>query len=215
MKIEVNRLLAPVTVLGAGRRVGLWVQGCRLRCLGCASQDTWVVGQGEERDTEDVADVIATETKARDLDGLTLTGGEPLDQARALALVVEGVRGRLAGSPQGDRFDVLLFSGYPAAAAQKRAGRLWPLLDLAVCGPYRPGEPSEQPLVASANQDMLLLTELGRAKYPLPDDTPRMQVVSDGTDLLMVGLPRPGDLDAIAGRLEERGVTLGGASWRS
>src|SRR4029077_956889 len=39
--LELNKAHWPVTVLGPGRRIGLWVQGCTIRCRGCVSQDTW------------------------------------------------------------------------------------------------------------------------------------------------------------------------------
>jgi len=39
--LELNKAHWPVTVLGPGRRIGLWVQGCTIHCKGCVSQDTW------------------------------------------------------------------------------------------------------------------------------------------------------------------------------
>jgi anaerobic ribonucleoside-triphosphate reductase activating protein len=213
--LEVNRILAPVTVLGAGKRLGLWVQGCRLRCPGCASVDTWIPGRGRRLEVAELARTISAEAIARGLDGLTLTGGEPFDQAEALAALVERVRGGLTGWAGAGGFDVLAFTGYAAAAAPARAGALWKRLDAAVCGPYRPDQPSQSPLVASANQELLVLSDLGRSKYPLAPCAPRMQAFCDGEDLTMVGLPLPGDLDAIARRLAERGVALGRVSWRN
>ena len=39
--IQINKAHFPVTVLGPGRRIGLWVQGCSIGCKGCVSMDTW------------------------------------------------------------------------------------------------------------------------------------------------------------------------------
>ncbi len=39
MNILLNKAHFPVTVLGPGRRIGLWLQGCTIRCRGCVSQD--------------------------------------------------------------------------------------------------------------------------------------------------------------------------------
>ncbi|HSV19446.1 MAG TPA: 4Fe-4S cluster-binding domain-containing protein, partial [Casimicrobiaceae bacterium] len=39
--IELNKAHWPVTVLGPGKRIGLWLQGCSIHCPGCVSQDTW------------------------------------------------------------------------------------------------------------------------------------------------------------------------------
>jgi anaerobic ribonucleoside-triphosphate reductase activating protein len=210
--VEVNRVLAPVTVLGHGRRVALWVQGCRLACPGCASVDTWAAGGGTGWDAATLAAALANAIVEGGLDGLTLTGGEPLDQAEALAAVVEQVRVAVAGRKNG--FDVLAFTGYPAPSARKRAGRLWSLLDAVVAGPYRRDQPSAEPLIASANQRLVRLTPLGRARYPLRDATPRMQAMALDGELIMVGLPRPGDLDRLEAGLRQRGVILEGVSWR-
>ena len=39
--IYLNKAHYPVTTLGPGRRIGLWLQGCTLACPGCVSRDTW------------------------------------------------------------------------------------------------------------------------------------------------------------------------------
>lgn len=215
MRIEINRLLSPVTVLGAGRRAALWVQGCGLQCPGCASTDTWIVGEGHEKEVSDVAGTIIDLVNNQDLDGLTLTGGEPLDQAAALAELVRNVRDALATQAQRRFFDVLVFTGYGTRAAQTRAGRLWELVDAAVCGRYLRDAPCEAPLIASRNQELVALSDLGRRLYPLAPGRPHMQVLADGTDLHMVGLPRPGDLDVIRDRLAAAGIMMAGQSWQS
>lgn len=213
--LSINRVLAPITVLGAGRRVALWVQGCELACRGCASVDTWDRTQGSMSDPDSLAASLASEVLCHGLDGLTITGGEPLDQSAPLARLVGTLRAHLLAQETSTDFDVLLFSGYPAKSARKRAGDLWGLLDAVVCGPYQRSSPSGLPLLASSNQEMLPLTDLGRSRYPLTDETQRIQVVSDGDTLTMVGLPRTGELDLFVSRLAARGVELEGLSWQS
>lgn len=215
MPLSINRVLAPITVLGAGRRVGVWVQGCALACPGCTSVDTWDRARGTQHEPEELAVTIADQVKLENLDGLTITGGEPLDQPDQLATLVMELRAQLATWPKAATFDVLLFSGYSTKAATRRGGSLWSLLDAAVCGPYRYQLPSDVPLVASSNQELIVLTDVGRSKYPLEHAAPRMQLASDGESLTMVGLPRPGELDLFASRLAERGVKLTGVSWQT
>ena len=41
MKLQLNKAHFPVTALGPGRRIGIWVQGCSIQCPGCVSLDTW------------------------------------------------------------------------------------------------------------------------------------------------------------------------------
>lgn len=215
MRIQVNRVAAPVTVLGPGRRIGLWVQGCVLACPGCASVDTWDPAAGRTHDVDELSATIVAEILRRGLDGLTLTGGEPLDQAPALAELVGNVRGRLTALREGPELDVLMFTGYPLTVARKRAGGLWELLDAAVCGRYRQDLPGNQTLLASSNQELAVISSGGALRYPPTEEANRMQILMSEGELVMIGLPRPGDLDVMAERLRERGVELGGISWRS
>ena len=65
VKIAVNRLHWPVTVLGPGHRVGIWMQGCSIGCPGCVSRDTWPAptegapGEGGPGDIVSVDDLMA------------------------------------------------------------------------------------------------------------------------------------------------------------
>ena len=93
MRVAVSRLHFPVTTLGPGRRVGLWFQGCSLRCPGCISVDTWDAGLGGTT----VAELLgAIEALMPDACGLTVSGGEPFEQPAALAEVLRFWRRRSA-----------------------------------------------------------------------------------------------------------------------
>ena len=46
MMLYLSRIHFPVTTLGPGRRIGIWFQGCSIRCKGCVSADTWGTGKG-------------------------------------------------------------------------------------------------------------------------------------------------------------------------
>ncbi|MDR0365374.1 MAG: radical SAM protein [Bifidobacteriaceae bacterium] len=220
LSVAVNRILAPITALGPGRRLGLWVQGCALRCEGCASRDTWDPSGGRLMPTEELAAELNRLIELHELDGLTLTGGEPFDQAEALAETLRLLRLRPAPSERSDSapeipgeskasLDVLAFTGYTASAAKRKAGALWEMLDAVVAGPYRQDLPSDEPLIASSNQQLIRLNpdwEPGPAR--------RMQVMTVDGELVLAGLPRPGDLDRLEAELARRGVVLGGLSWR-
>ena len=36
-----DRILYPVTSLGPGKRLCIWVSGCNARCEGCANPELW------------------------------------------------------------------------------------------------------------------------------------------------------------------------------
>lgn len=127
MKLQLNRVAHPVTVLGPGRRLGLWVQGCHIRCAGCASVDTWDPAGGRPVDTEELAEDLASTIVKNRLTGLTITGGEPSEQDAALTDLVTRLRSALDERPEwaGD-LDVLVFTGVAARTAARRLPGLFP-----------------------------------------------------------------------------------------
>ena len=211
--VRVARLLAPVATLGPGRRLGLWVQGCGLACTGCASRDTWDPAAGTIVPVQDLAHRLAELVTTEQLTGITLTGGEPTDQADALASALVKATDILGWSP-----DILLFTGRTAEAAERLAAPLLTLADCVVAGPYQPGHPAPiglTRLVASGNQSVRYRDADTKQRYEswLRSAGPELQVLADAQDLYIVGLPRAGDLDRFRTGLRRRGVLLEGATW--
>ena len=70
------------SVDGPGIRFIVFMQGCRMRCEFCHNPDTWKIGAGIERTTDDV---LEEALKYREFwgekGGLTVSGGEPLLQS--------------------------------------------------------------------------------------------------------------------------------------
>ena len=203
--MRISRIAAPITVLGPGRRVAVWVQGCTLACPGCASVDTWEAADGREMSADEVVAELLRLIAEHDLDGVTVSGGEPFQQADQVADVLTGVT-----SVRPD-LDVVVFTGYEAAVARRRSVRLARLADILVAGRYDRTRPSDRPLLASANQK-IVTSDLGADRL-VAMSPGRVQVAADGGDLFVVGLPQPGDLERLHEALEARGVALAGASW--
>src|SRR4051812_39296619 len=101
--LAISRLHFPVRTLGPGLRVGIWFQGCSIRCPGCVSMDTWDSRRGGTT-VEAVLDAVTPWLPAAD--GITVSGGEPFDQPEALRVLLSALRERHCG-------DCLVYSGYP------------------------------------------------------------------------------------------------------
>ena len=77
-EMKIAGLVQDSIVDGPGLRFVVFTQGCHIRCEGCHNPDTWNPGGG----TEISLDEIVSEMLSNPLtDGLTLSGGEPFDQA--------------------------------------------------------------------------------------------------------------------------------------
>ena len=66
------------TVDGPGIRYVVFLQGCPMRCAYCHNPDTWQIGVGNTKTTNELLEDIKKYT--RYIDGITVSGGEPLMQ---------------------------------------------------------------------------------------------------------------------------------------
>ncbi len=86
---------------GPGIRMVIFTQGCLHNCTGCHNQHTHSFDAGELIDT----DKIITDIKKNPLlDGITLSGGDPFEQAAACAV--------LAGEVKKLGLNVVTYTGY-------------------------------------------------------------------------------------------------------
>jgi anaerobic ribonucleoside-triphosphate reductase activating protein len=153
--VRVLRFLSDTVAEGPGRRAALWVQGCSIRCPGCFNPHSWPAAGGDMIPWPQLADRVRAAAVGHDIEGLTLLGGEPFDQAGPLAALAEAVRA--AG------LSVMTFTGHVLedlrAAGRDDWDRLLAATDLLVDGPYLAQRPERhRPWVGSDNQRFWFLT---------------------------------------------------------
>lgn len=70
---------------GPGIRMVVFLQGCNLKCLYCHNPDTIALGQGEEMQIDElVRRAVNMKPYFGNIGGVTVSGGEPLLQSKAL-----------------------------------------------------------------------------------------------------------------------------------
>jgi anaerobic ribonucleoside-triphosphate reductase activating protein len=216
MKIEINKAHWPVTVLGPGRRIGLWVQGCSIHCPGCVSQDTW---PRDRKKAIAVRDLLAWCRKVSGdaLDGVTISGGEPFEQPQALRALLSGL---IAWRRERHLdFDILCYSGMPQRKLEKEHAATLALLDAIIPEPYVDTLPLGAVWRGSKNQPLVPLSTRGRARYASyqgasAETQKRMQAAVEGGRVWMIGIPGRGDMAAVEALCASRGLTLTEVSWR-
>lgn len=153
MTLRIHRFLPSTKVEGPGVRACLQVQGCPIRCPGCAVPFTWPDDGGITIEVEELAERIA---RGPEVEGITFLGGEPFAQAGELA--------RLARLLRAEGLSVMTFTGY-VLEELRAAGRqdwldLLAATDLLVDGPFqRERLDLSRPWVGSANQRYHFLTD--------------------------------------------------------
>lgn len=184
MKVRLAGNVASSRANGPGRRAVVWFQGCSLACPGCFNPHTHSSAGGFEASTRRLASDILSRRES--LEGVTLSGGEPLEQPEALLDLLE----RLSGTG----LSTLLFTGFDAN--ELRSHRFGPLLlahlDVAICGPFvaalsaSQGRPTTG-LVASTNQEVVFVTQRYRDSDLERLPTTEAIVSSDG-QLTLTGI---------------------------
>lgn len=151
MKLRLAGIVPESIVDGPGIRLTCFFQGCPHCCPGCHNPDTHDPRGGREIEPAELLEQIR---RARGIDGVTFSGGEPFEQAAGLAGLAEGVR-RLG-------LDLVLYSGFTFEALLKK-GKNDPLIrrlleagTLLVDGPYiRAERDLALPFRGSRNQRLI------------------------------------------------------------
>lgn len=187
------------TVNGPGRRAVLWVQGCTVGCPGCFNPQTH---PHESRRLVDPIDLGLRLLGGTDLDGLTISGGEPFEQAAACARLAEAVRGigKSVMVFSGYTHDVLCRSEAPAVLQFLRS------IDLLVAGPYVANQSVvPRDWIASRNQRLQSLTPRGQVLLAEHDRATEVVEVSFGADRIeWSGFPHTTDLEWLTSLAPDR-----------
>lgn len=125
MRLRIHHFQTSSLQNGPGDRAVVWTQGCSLRCAGCFNEATHDARPGRWIDIDD----LAVRLNSLPIRGVTLSGGEPLQQPRALSALLD----RLA-----PRLDILLFSGFSLEEARvlPEAMQIVKRCDAALMGRY-------------------------------------------------------------------------------
>ena len=127
-QIRVSGIVGASITDGPGFRYTIFVQGCSHNCPGCHNPETHDPGGGTLHHAEDLIEAMGRDPM---LSGVTLSGGEPFEQAGALLPVARAARekGLELAAYTGYLYETLL-----ADTGDRRA--LLELCDVLIDGPY-------------------------------------------------------------------------------
>lgn len=159
---------------GPGVRAVLWLRGCTLGCRGCFNPETHAFAPSDLWTVDDLAERLLALRPG--VEGVTISGGEPLQQPRALSDLLRRLR-------QVSDLSVLLFSGYgwEEIVSNPVRAALLPHVDVLLAGRYEEKKRLASGLRGSANKTLHFLT----SRYG-PEDlatVPEAEVIiaADGT----------------------------------
>jgi anaerobic ribonucleoside-triphosphate reductase activating protein len=185
--LNIAQLCPETRVLGPGKRFVIWVQGCPFRCPQCVAPDWIPIENKNLVSINDLADRI---TAIHDLEGVTLSGGEPMLQAEGLATLVRRVR------KVRPHLSVMAFSGFTLRHLRRKARtdsgirELLNELDVLIDGFYRADLNDDVGLRGSSNQRIHFLTPRYRnRKAEFEHRSREIEIHTLEKEMLMVGVP--------------------------
>ena len=125
MKIQIGHTLESSEIYGPGLRSVLWVQGCTLACKGCWNTQYWSSTGGI---TTSVDEIVEKWASTPELEGITLLGGEPMQQVVPVHALIRGAR-RMGLS-------VFLYTGYEPEEFSTDMLDCFNMSDIVVTGRY-------------------------------------------------------------------------------
>jgi anaerobic ribonucleoside-triphosphate reductase activating protein len=154
---------------GPGLRTVVFFQGCSIHCVGCWNPNSHRFHGRDIKVDALVQDVLRVHEE-HTLEGVTFSGGEPMQQADSLLQLMQGLRQHAPELSFG------MFSGYAeheldqgqywiwgGRSSEQHRKHLWQeiraSLDFAILGRFNQAQPSNMPLRTSRNQVLRLFTD--------------------------------------------------------
>jgi len=175
MKLNIYKKVSCTRVLGKGRRFGLWLQGCDKKCFNCIAKDSWEKGIGEEIDVKK----LAREVNSLDIDGITISGGEPLLQDEALSYFLNLID---------ENLNVILYTGFRFEEVKHL--KTIKKVDLLIDGEYIDELNNDSPLIGSINQRVFVLSEKGIELVEYMKSLEKREIeINISKDVFLIGIP--------------------------
>jgi len=170
----IHGFVAHSQVNGPGVRSVVYFQGCNLGCASCWNPATHAF-VGPPRGVEGVAEQVAAAHQTQFIEGVTFSGGEPMQQALDLLEVIRLLK---RARP---KISIGMYSGYTEreleggrfwtryGIAQEARHRVWTdikqYLDFAVLGRFVAAKPCKLPMRTSTNQVLRLFSNRYREEH--------------------------------------------------
>lgn len=149
----IDRILYPITALGPGKRVVIWMVGCRKMCERCANPELRAFDTSKEMTLQAFSSALSV-FRDKEIDGFTITGGEPFCQSNQLPQYI------LEMKKYAD--DILVFSGYSLYELKKMKTddpsiqECISMISVMILGEYKDElNDNRTSLVASTNQEIV------------------------------------------------------------
>lgn len=180
-------MTAITEVLGPYKRFAVWVQGCSLGCIGCIASVTHDPKVGEIVDETLLAQQIVSHS---DIEGITISGGEPFEQIEALYKLINAIKSM-------SKLGIIIYSGFSIEELRQKSKKnnkiqlILEAIDILIDGRYIKHLNDGKSLRGSSNQKVHVLSQryegIVNNYYGL--EGRKTEFILNDKELKMVGLP--------------------------
>lgn len=182
--LQVASIIPYTKTLGPGPRFVLYLQGCKRMCSGCIASSWQDPDPKKQVEVQKIFEIIY-KTCTPEYEGITISGGEPLEQLEHLHYLLSWIK-------EYTSLGQILYTGYTyqEVLKKKSAKRLLQSIDLLITGPYIQELDNDRGLLGSTNQSLIFLTSRYRPYREFLKDTPRtIEIYIRRGEALLVGIP--------------------------
>jgi len=166
-------------VNGPGNRFVLWTQGCSKGCKECFNPETWSTSTYKELSPLQIFELV----KNFEVDGVTISGGDPLEQEEELLELL------MLLSTYNFKKGIILFSGFTRAEISSNIIREQCLkyIDVLIDGRYEKNLKVDFSLRGSSNQEFYFFSNKISSSELCFDQ--EIEISSLEGDIMMTGFP--------------------------
>lgn len=196
----IARILYPVNVLGPGKRVGIWFNGCSHHCPGCSNPELREPRERYKTTLETILRLTEYICKFQSVDGFTLTGGDPFAQPETLRLLL----------PELSKItnDILVYTGFEYEELLHMYPDLVAQVGVLIDGKYIQERNTGVILRGSDNQQIIVLNEQLADRYQKYLQAAKNEIQNFTTidGVISVGIHRPEFINQVDTLLREKGL---------
>lgn len=180
--IKISHIEKSTELLGPYKRFVIWVHGCCFNCEGCLA-----VNNRSGKYTEITASALADMIIAENIEGITISGGEPFLQSEELCEAVRLVRVR-------KDIGVIIYSGFRLEELKEKPSAFGLLseTDLLIDGRYIKELDNGRPFIGSSNQKLIYLSDrykkIGSEYYTL-NGLRKAEIKLSPEQAVLIGVP--------------------------
>ena len=183
--IRLHNMVFHTKVLGPGTRTAIWLQGCHRHCDGCMSPNSRSLDGGKLFDTDEVIEAVLS---LNDIEGITVSGGEPFLQIGALYYLLKTIKEK-------SDLGVIVYSGYRmdelrAMHIPEVTAIITELTDIIIDGEYVDALNDGKALKGSSNQVVNYISDRYLPYKALYEQGSRdAEVYATENEMFLVGVP--------------------------